>query len=313
MGENTGLIFDIQSFSVHDGPGCRTSVFFSGCPLRCQWCANPESWEKKKHVMVAQTKCKWDQGCRACISACPSGSIAFDDQGMIQIDRDICTTCTSFDCVAICPNNALKQCVREYSLDELETILKRDQSNWGPLGGVTFTGGDPLLSAPFLKQVLRRCRSSRIHTAIETSACVPEEIFLDVMSDIDFAFIDIKHMDRQRHHEGTGVFNDRILSNIRALKRSGWEGRLVLRQATIGGFNDSDENALALIAFMKENNLVEINLLKFHRLGASKWQQLGLPFAFHDTGDVHRERLLELQQLYLDHNIACYVEDNTPF
>lgn len=308
-----GLIFDIQSFSVHDGPGCRTSVFFSGCPLNCKWCANPESWIKRKHIMVAENVCKWKSGCRACINVCPHDSIKFNEDGRLRVSLDICGKCDTFDCVDICPNNALKQCVKEYTVDELMMILRRDFNNWGSDGGVTFTGGDPLMHHKFLIEVLKKCYKYQIHKAIETSGYAEQEVFLEVLKYIDFAFIDVKNMDREKHKQGTGVYNDLILSNIEALKKSNWNGRLVLRQPTISGYNDSDENAYKLIEFMNKNSLYEINLLKFHRLGETKWNQLGKEYEYSKHGDMTNDRMEHLQQLYLNNNIACYIGDNTPF
>jgi pyruvate formate lyase activating enzyme len=308
-----GLIFDIQSFSVHDGPGCRTNVFFSGCPLQCRWCANPESWQKKKHVMFAEAVCKWDKGCRACKNACPQDSITFAVNGKPSITWDICKWCEAFECVAVCPNNALKQCVKDYTVDELIAILRRDFSNWGSEGGVTFSGGEPMIQHEFLAEVLEKCRVLQIHTAIETSGYAKQEVFLKIMKHIDFAFIDVKNMDREKHKEGTGIDNDVILFNIEALKRSGWAGRLVLRQPTIAGYNDSDENAHNLIDFMNKNSLYEINLLKFHRLGATKWNQLGKDYEYSEQGDLDDKKMEHLQELYLENNIACYIGENTSF
>lgn len=308
-----GLIFDIQSFSVHDGPGCRTNIFFTGCPLQCKWCANPESWIKKKHLMFAENLCKWDKGCRACRNVCPYDSIKFDRNGKQSITWDICKKCETFECVNICPNNVLKECVKEYTVDEIIKILRRDFNNWGPEGGVTFSGGDPLMHHEFLVEVLKKCHELQIHTAIETSGYAKQEEFLDVFKYIQFAFIDVKNMDREKHKEGTGVYNDLILSNIEEVKKSGWQGRMVLRQPTIAGYNDSDENAYKLIEFMNKNSLYEINLLKFHRLGETKWNQLGREYEYHDHGDMTQEKMEHLQELYLDNNIACYIGDNTPF
>ncbi len=213
----------------------------------------------------------------------------------------------------ICPNGALKQCVKEYSVDDIIKILRRDFNNWDLNGGVTFSGGEPLLHHEFLIEVLKKCKDLQIHTSIETSAYVAEKIFLDVFKYIDFAFIDLKHMDPVMHKEGTSVDNARIHSNIEALVRSKWPGRLVLRQPTIAGFNDSEENARKIISFMKENSLYEINLLKFHRLGKTKWDQLDRDFMYTDQGDVTMEQLQALQSLYLENDIACYVGDDTPF
>ena len=309
----TGHIFDIQSFSVHDGPGCRTSVFLTGCPLQCSWCSNPESWTVHKHLMYAENLCKSEKGCRACRDACPGGSIRFGADGRQRIDLDVCSACGSFDCVASCPNGVLKQCVRDCTVEELVQILRRDFSNWGPEGGVTFTGGDPLLQHRFLLEVLKRCRTLQIHTAIETTAFARPEVFLEVMAYINFAFIDVKHMDSALHQQETGVGNELILSNIGALAGSGWPGRLVLRQPVIGGYNDDEANARRVIEFMDAHGLYEINLLKFHPFGETKWNQLGKAYPHSGRKSVAPERMARLQELYLEHRIACYLGEETPF
>ncbi|MBP2650520.1 MAG: transporter [Firmicutes bacterium] len=298
---------------MHDGPGCRTNVFFVGCPLQCKWCANPESWINKKHIMFADKVCKWEKGCRACRNVCPHGSIKFADNGEPMINWNVCRECETFDCVNICPNNALKQCVKEYTVDELVAILRRDFNNWGSEGGVTFSGGDPLIQHEFFVEVLKKCHERHIHKAIETSGYAKQDVFLKIMKYIDFAFVDVKNMDKEKHKQGTGVDNELILSNIEALKKSGWQGRLVLRQPTIAGYNDSDENAYKLIEFMTKNSLYEINLLKFHRLGSTKWDQLGKDYEYNKHGDVSEEKMEHLQKLYLDNDIVCYIGDNTAF
>lgn len=313
MNELTGMIFDIQSFSVHDGPGCRTNVFFVGCPLKCRWCANPESWRRKKHLMFAERSCKWEQGCQACKEACPNGSISFDEAGKPSVNWAVCNDCETIECARFCAANSLKQCVRVLSVDDLIQVLNRDFTNWGSDGGVTFTGGEPLMQADYLLAVLKRCHQLQMHTAIETSAYASWDVFQGIMRYIDFAFVDVKNMDDELHKWGTGVSNQPILNNISALAQSDWCGRLVLRQPTIGGYNDSLDNARELISFMNENGLYEINLLKFHRMGGTKWEQLGTPYEYADHGDVSEARLKELQELYLNNDIACYIGDDTPF
>ena len=308
-----GMIFDIQSYSVHDGPGCRTNVFFVGCPLQCRWCANPESWKRKKHLMFSERSCKWDQGCRACANACPFSSLSFDGDGKPSVNWAICAECETIECATSCAANSLKQCVRFFTVDELVQVLLRDFANWGSDGGVTFSGGEPFLQHEYLLDVLKRCHKLGMHTAIETCAFTQQDIFLGVMQYIDFAFIDVKHMDGEKHKWGTGAGNERILGNISALAQSGWMGRLVLRQPTICGYNDSTENALKVIDFMNENSLYEINLLKFHRMGSTKWEQMGKSYEYFDHGDMSDDRMQELQQLYLDNDIACYIGEDTPF
>lgn len=307
-------VFDIQGYSVHDGPGCRTTVFLSGCPLRCRWCANPESWNGRKHLMFAEKACKWEQKCTACRSICPKGAIGFDDGGKPVIDWNVCGSCEDVACSQICAAHALKQCVRELTVDQVFDVLMRDFPNWGSGGGVTFSGGEPLLQHEELDLLLQKCKHANMHTAIETSAFAQPEVFEKIFRNINFAFIDVKNMDDELHRWGTGVGNDQILDNIQALARGGWwNGRLVLRIPTIGGFNDSVENAKATIDFMNKNDLFEINLLPFHRMGQTKWEQLGREYEYSDHGDVTHEKLEELQSLYLDNDIACYIGEDTPF
>lgn len=308
-----GMIFDIQSFSVHDGPGCRTNVFFVGCPLQCRWCANPESWKVKKHLMFSERTCKGDQGCRACLNACPRNSISLGEDGKIKLDWKLCAECETIECANSCAADSLKQCVKFYTVDELVRILMRDYNNWGSDGGVTFSGGDPLLHHEFLDRVLNKIIPMGIHTAIETSGFATREVFLKIMRNIRFAFVDVKHMDEKMHIWGTGVPNKQILENISALAHSDWKGRLVLRQPTIHGYNDSMENAKRVIEFMNANGLYEINLLRFHRMGQTKWEQLGKEYEYANKGEMPEEILLQLQELYLDNEIACYIGDDTPF
>lgn len=312
-GEPQAVIFDIQGFSVHDGPGCRTNVFFAGCPLRCKWCANPENFAGKKHIMYAKRVCKWKSGCRACQNVCTKGGLTFDVEAGPVVNWDVCNRCTTFECAEYCAANALKVCGRTYTVSGLMKILKRDFNNWGSDGGVTFSGGEPLLQYEFLLETLKRCHYEQIHTAVETSACVDSEHFLELIKYVNFAFIDVKNMDDNKHRAGTGVSNKQTLFNISLLKQSGWGGRLVLRYPVVADYNDSEENALKTIEFMKKNNLVEINLLKFHRMGQTKWEQMGLEYAYATGGDVSNEQMEKLQNLYLDNDILCYLGDKTPF
>lgn len=310
--ESKGLLFDIQSYSVHDGPGCRTTCFFLGCPLNCEWCANPESWDCKTKIMFAESNCKFDKGCKRCLEKCPNNAID-TSENQIKVNLDVCNKCNDLKCVDICYNEALKKCGMEYSADELLRILNRDRYFWSANGGVTFSGGEPFYQKEFLLEVLKRCKESYIHTAIETSAFVKTEEFLKTMSYVDFAFIDLKHMNREKHKEKTGVYNDLILKNIKSLKESNWNGRLILRTPIIEKYNDDIENFNKMADFMDEIGLFEINILPFHRMGDSKWTQLGKIYKYKDFKGTSIRKLEEIQNLFLNRKIACYIGSDTSF
>lgn len=312
MDAENGLIFDIQSHSIHDGPGNRTTVFMSGCRLSCQWCANPESWQPQKKMLFSEMRCVASQGCTRCVESCASQAITVED-GKLILDNALCQACRTLTCTHACQPQALKQCGHDYSADALLQRLQHDRDFWGEEGGVTFSGGDPFVQHRFLGNIARRCREAGIHTAIETTAYVREEIFLDAMRFIDFAFIDVKHQDAEIHRQYTGVDNTLILSNIRAMARSDWPGRLVLRVPVIAGINDTDDNIQALAAFMESAGVYEVNLLPFHRLGASKWQQLGKAYPAQHQQPPTDTRLAEIEQFFTQKRLACYIGSDTPF
>lgn len=308
-----GLVFDIQGFSVHDGPGSRTLVFLAGCPLRCEWCANPEGRVNKPCLLYAPSRCRAAQnGCSGCAAACSRHAVLIkDDAGIPEIDRGICVSCDRFECVEACSQEALRISAKYETPERLMEILNRDRRFWGAGGGVTFGGGEPLFQGGFLMRMLDLCRRDMIHTAIETCCYADEALFMDVMGAVDFAFVDVKHMDTDAHRVKTGVGNERILNNLRALSKSGVRSRtkrVILRMPIIPDFNDSRENALAAIDFMKQYGYFEINLLPFHRLGTSKWEQLGLAYPYGEQPNMAKEKLQPLQELYLDAGIACYVD-----
>lgn len=313
MEKNRGLIFDIQSFSVHDGPGTRTTVFLKGCPLRCEWCANPEGWNPKRELMFASMSCKLEGGCHACIGSCTSDAVKQGSK-TVNLDYDKCAKCSTFECTSVCYNEALKVCGTWYSIPELMRILDRDAMFWDEKGGVTFSGGEVFYQKEFLKSSLIACKESFIHTAIETSAFAETKSFLEIMQYVDFAFIDVKHMDSIKHREKTGVPNEIILNNIRALVGSDWPGRLVLRVPIIAGFNDAEENMESTAGFMESLGLFEINLLPFHHLGASKWDQLNRNYdKYRNMPPTTSEKLQKLQDIFLSRHIACYTSSETPF
>jgi pyruvate formate lyase activating enzyme len=308
-----GLVFDIQGHSVHDGPGTRTLVFLSGCPLRCSWCSNPEGQLVKQRLMFKSQRCK---GCpRRCVAACPHSAVRATEQTspLVEFDWPQCNRCESRECQKVCYMGALELSGRWYTVDELMAILQRDSGYWGSKGGVTLSGGEPLAQIDFVSALLKRCRESGINTCVETCAYIPRENIAAVLPYLQWLFIDVKNMNSDLHRAKTAAGNEMILSNIRWIANSGWPGHLLLRMPVIPGFNDSIENAEATVAFMKDCGLGEINLLPFHRLGASKHEQLGMDYEYENQPAVKPGDLEPLAAVYREHAIACYLGSNTPF
>lgn len=308
-----GLIFDIQGYSVHDGSGCRTLVFLSGCPLRCKWCANPEGQLLRPRLMYRESRCNATH--YRCVQACPEDAIQIrDGSGFpVQIDRSACDRCDSMDCAKACLSEALKISGRTYTVDELMRIMVRDQGFWGSQGGVTFGGGEPLFQAEFLLSVLSMCRSSYMHTTVETCAYANIDVLMEVLRFTDALFIDIKHMDSSAHRSGTGVGNGLILHNIEAVASAEWDGRLIIRVPVVPGYNDTVENLQATAAYMARLELKEVNLLPFHRLGHSKYEQLGLDYAHAQVPALSTDALWSYQRIFEAAGLQCYVGSEIPY
>lgn len=309
-GETKGLVFDVQGHSVHDGPGTRTTVFLAGCPLECVWCCNPEGLFTKPVVVRREPKCK---RCGRCVDACPKHAITVDDAGRTVFDRSLCDACTTHECVESCYHEALEVSGKWMSVDELMRVFARDRQFWGSRGGVTFSGGEPLRQREFILELLERCSEARLHTCIETTACVAPGFFREALAHVDWMFVDVKHMDAERHRELTGVSNERILANIRDVAGSDWPGFMVVRIPVIPGCNDSGENVRATARFVRECGLEVINLLPFHRLGESKYRQLGRKYAFQETEGVPVEALDPLKRVVESEGLTCYTGWRTPF
>lgn len=310
------LIFDIQGFSVHDGPGSRTLIFFTGCPLECTWCANPEGLEARRKLMFVPRKCKRGKyECTRCVEACPKGAVMLGDASSDQpilLDYELCDHCETFECTEVCYAESLKVSGMWVTMEELQETIERDRKYWSE-GGVTFSGGEALMQHRFVRELAKWCKEQHIHTAIETTAYADREAFLSVMEFIDFAFIDVKCMDPAVHRAKTGVDNQRILDNIAALVESGWKGRLILRMPVIRGVNDDDENIQRLADFMDSLGLFEVNILPFHRLGDSKYNQLGKTYEYSDEQPTPPEKLEHIQGMFLDRGIACYVAEEVMY
>lgn len=263
----TGVIFDIQRFSVYDGTGIRTNVFFKGCNLRCKWCHNPESQKKEPQLMLNKTKCI---GCGECAKICNNTFTAN------------CTACGK--CTAVCTSGARRIAGKEYTVDEVFDTVKRDKAFYETSGGgVTLSGGEPLLQIDFAAELLKKCKENGINTAVETAANVPWEYFERVLPYLDEVLCDIKCIDESRHRELTGVSNKQILANAEKLKASGI--KITFRMPVIPGLNDCEAEKAR--EFTKG---FPFELLAYHETGKSKYEQLNMDYAVDaapaDTADM---------------------------
>ena len=269
MEENTpkGVIFNIQRYSIHDGPGIRTTVFFKGCSLRCFWCQNPESQAMLPQIFLYHDRCSL---CGKCVEVCPTGASHLIEN-YSEIDRDKCIICGK--CVQACPKEARKLVGQYYTVDDVVKEIMRDikyYENSG--GGVTLSGGEPLLQPLFVHALLSKCKSKGLHTAIETAGDVPWNSFETLLDLVDLVLFDIKIIDDSRHITGTGISNARILENAKLVSR---RKPVIIRMPLIPGFNDSKEAVIALTRFVKtELGHLPIELLTYNKMGESKYKLL---------------------------------------
>lgn len=313
--DSEALIFDVQGFSTKDGPGGRTLVFFKGCPLHCWWCCNPESLKMQRSLMFRETDCT---KCYECIDRkiCPYDAISLPEPGGYPVfDRSKCDRCVEKPCVSLCYHDALDVAGKVYTLDELMRVIERDRRYWGDGGGVTLSGGEMAMQWRFVVNLLTRCQESYIHTAVETASQAPWAHLEPIYEHVDFAFNDIKHMDPAKHREGTGMGNRVILENIRHIADMAHEGKLrqILRIPIIVGFNDDRENIDATADFIRSIGQKEVNILPFHRLGASKYDQLGMVYRAKDMKSPTPEHMDEIGGWLRAKGLRAYVGDDTPF
>ncbi len=262
----TGRVFNVQRFSLHDGPGIRTTVFLKGCPLRCAWCHNPEGISTEPEILVAASRCI---GCGACVDACPSGlaSVA----GWVRDGRACCTACGM--CVEACPSQARQIAGRDVTVPELLDEIVRDRVFFEGGGGVTFSGGEPLLQLRFLEAMLQECRAAGLHTAVDTSGLAPLKHLLRIAPLTDLFLYDVKLVDEGRHRLHTGVSNATILANLETLSRV--HDTIWLRIPVVPGVTDDDANMRATAALAARLRSVRrVSLLPYHRLGTDKLDRL---------------------------------------
>jgi len=266
--ETTGLVFDIKKYAIHDGPGIRTTVFFKGCPLKCLWCHNPESWQGKAELGFREGRCV---GCGQCAEACPNEAISLVENRP-QTDAQKCMLCGR--CVDVCMAGAREIIGQNMTAGEVMAEVERDVIFYDQSGGgVTFSGGEPLMQPDFLVALLNRCRALNIHTAVDTSCYAEPEIVELVAERADLFLCDLKHMDSEKHKRFTGVGNELILDNIRLISQI--VNKIIIRIPIIPGFNDDPADIEATGEFAASiPGVGSINILPFNRGGIEKSARL---------------------------------------
>jgi pyruvate formate lyase activating enzyme len=268
----TGRIFDIQRFSIHDGPGIRTTVFLKGCPLRCKWCHNPEGISPEPRLSVMAGKCV---GCKACLAVCKGGALALNGSRKVVIDRGGCTSCG--DCPPVCDPKALEMVGRNATVDEVMTLALRDREYYHASGGgLTLSGGEPLFQPAFAGALLKAAKAAGLHTVVETSGFGDWAVLDRIRPDVDLFLYDYKETDPHLHEAFTGKPNAPILENLRKLHAAG--GRILLRCPMIPEFNARKEHLDGIARTAGElTRLTGVELLAYHRLGSSKLRRFGFP------------------------------------
>ena len=291
-----GNVFDIQRYSIHDGSGIRTVVFLKGCPLRCKWCSNPESWAAHPELFYIKSRCV---GCLTCTAACSCGEVTpapagAADDAPIEIHRDRVTDDLSW--TAACPTGALRvkgECMEAQEV--FAEILKDRVFYEYSGGGVTLSGGEPLLQADFAAEVLSLCKEAGIQTAVETTGAVPWESLEKVLPFTDLFLYDMKSADPQVHKEWTGVSNERILENFAKLAAAGAE--IFVRTPMIPGVNDRKEDIQAIMDILAANGVKRYNILPFHQYGSGKYESIGIPYGLADLQPPAESHVREIKEM----------------
>lgn len=300
MDNLTACIFNIQRYSIHDGPGIRTVVFFKGCPLQCLWCSNPESQHGRPELTWDESKCK---KCLKCMESCPHQAIALLND-RITFAKNHCTYCTN--CAGVCSEKAITILGEYRSLDYvLKEVMKDKDFYEESHGGVTLSGGEVLMQHEFAIALLKELKNKGIHTASETTGYTNPEIFQFFIDNVDLLLFDMKHYDSEKHFASTKVYNDKIIVNLKTAIMHGKDVRI--RIPVIPTINNSLDDARGFCKLLKEAGATKVNLLPFHQFGQKKYSLLGKEYKFADVPQLHEEDLQEYKDIFIQNGFDCTI------
>ncbi len=289
----TAFIFDIRKYSIHDGPGIRTTVFFKGCPLVCWWCHNPEGQSSSVELMYRENRCI---RCYSCVDVCTQNAILVNGE-KVETNVEECIVCGT--CTEVCYAEAREIIGKEMSVNQVMKEIESDFPFYEESGGgVTFSGGEPLLQNEFLLSILKACKEKGIHTAVDTCGFAQWNVIDQIRDFTDLFLYDIKLINDSRHKHFTGVSNELILKNLRKLSERG--NNMIIRIPIIPGINDDKETLNQIIVFISElKNIQSIDLLPYHHIGIDKYRRLHKTYLLPDAQTLSEEKISELKQIFV--------------
>lgn len=275
--KTSGVVFNIQKYSVHDGPGIRTVVFLKGCPLRCLWCSNPESQSPEPELAYNREKCLTLDCCVRCVEVCTTGALGRDEENRVKVDRRLCDGCLS--CADACPSRALNFYGRDMSVAEVVSAVEEDGIFYTRSGGgMTLSGGEPMHQPEFATEILKEARKRRINTAMETCGYCSGDRLEAACRYVDTLLYDIKVIDSEKHREFTGVTNELIIENLKRIRAAFKDLAIRVRTPVIPGVNDSEAEIGRILALVRTLPGAGFELLPYHRMGKPKYEYLGGAF-----------------------------------
>lgn len=305
MPKSEALVFDIKRFAVHDGDGLRTTVFFKGCPLRCRWCQNPEGLEAKRQPVYLKSQCIH---CHRCEKAAKAGQLKWKDEKLL-LSRE---SAESFGAIVdACPSGAIRYDSKPWSIDELIEKIREDEVFFRHNGGVTFSGGEPLMQGEFLDEILKACKKEGIRTAIETSSFGDHELVTKIAPSLDRIFCDIKILDPKKHKEATGQDNTLILKNTRWLLSSEeHRDKVIIRTPLIPGYTADDENIAAIASWISEIDPdVKYELLNYNPLAPSKYEMVQKTYRAGNHQPFSEQEMERFRNVTREHGVYNIIEE----